>query len=227
MGLASTALAGTNTIGNLGTNLISGIQTNGGTNIQITTNFEQRFLQQASKGNLQEIMLGQLAETNSADTNVQSFGALLVMDHSAAQQQLQLIATNLGITLPSTNVHTQAIVNQFSSLTGTQFDQAFIPFMIRDHIRDIQRYEGAALRAPDTSVRDYARTNLPVLMDHLVVAITLRESLLGNSAALAGITGTNGILSSVLPGGGASTGTNAATTGTGATGTGTNSPSGM
>jgi hypothetical protein len=48
--------------------------------------------------------------------------------------------------------------------------------MINSHVRDIQSHENQAIRSGNADVRAYARTQLPVQMDHLVTGLELRES---------------------------------------------------
>jgi len=159
------------------TGTVTTINGNGTTNNRSIT-FDRRFLAQAAQGSLQEVSLGQLAQTNSTNPLVQQFGTLLVEDHTAAYTQAVALAQSLGFNI-ATNVTRAQLRNlqRLTNVSGTSFDNTFINLMVRDHIQDIQTYETAAQRASDATVRAYARAQLPVLMNHLVMALEIRETL--------------------------------------------------
>jgi putative membrane protein len=118
-----------------------------------------------------------MAQTNSSNPDVQAFGAKLVEDHTAAYQAAADLASSLGVTVPTTESKVDRRTNQkLARLNESNFDAAFVGEMIRAHMRDIQAFENQAVRSNNADVRAYARTQLPVLMDHLVTALELRES---------------------------------------------------
>ncbi len=159
----------------------------GGTTQSVTNNgngngnlssFDRRWLSQAAAGSLHEITLGNLAQTNSSNADVQAFGARLLEDHTLSFQQAEQLATDNGTTVPTAETRSQQRAAQkLARLTGADFDTAFLNESVRGHIKDIQSYENEALRGRNADVRAYAREQLPILMDHLVTALELRELL--------------------------------------------------
>jgi len=170
---------------NNGNGTTTGITANNGTVNGTTTGngafnrSDIRWLNQAAAGSLQEITLGNLAQTNSSNTNVQAFGALLVQDHTLAFQQAQALGATNSVNVPTTiTTAQQRNITRLSRLTGTNnFDAAFLNLMVRDHIADIQSYETEAQRGANADVRAYARAQLPILMNHLVIALDLQDAL--------------------------------------------------
>jgi putative membrane protein len=159
---------------------------NGGTQ----TSFQQYFLNKAATDSLLEIALGQLAQTHSMNAGVQQFGQQLVTDHTAALQQIQQLATTLGITLTDTfDSNEQAILNMLSQLNGQNFDVAFLQFNIQSHIQDIQLFYQAAVSASDPAVRAFAAAQIPVLAQHLQMALTLWQTIGGGTIGGTGGTG--------------------------------------
>ncbi len=136
---------------------------------------DRLFLRQSDLSNSREIELSQLAQAHSSDTNVQSYATLLVSDDSAALAQVQMLASNLDVSLPSTNRLNQSDFNRLQRLDGTQFDNYFLQVMVRDQTRQYQAYAYEASRGRDVNVRNLARVQLPVLSDHLVIALTIQE----------------------------------------------------
>ena len=61
------------------------------------------FAWDASLINLKEIRLGEAAQTNSQNPDVQEFGMRMVRDHSRLNARLEKIAQGEGVPLPDTN----------------------------------------------------------------------------------------------------------------------------
>jgi putative membrane protein len=164
-----------NTAGNISNAINNAL--NNGTNVNGSARSDARFLQQAAASSLHEIALGNLAQSNSSNPDVQAFGATLVADHTASYQSAADLATSLGLTVPTTESKADLRDTQrLGRLSGSDFDAAFVGEMINNHVRDIQSHENQAIRSGNADVRAYARTQLPVLMDHLVTALDLRET---------------------------------------------------
>jgi predicted outer membrane protein len=165
----------------------SGVAGNQNTNQVVSTNqvpptnpspADARWLAKAAESSLNEITLGNLARSNSLNPDVQSFGATLVADQTAAYQTAQEIGTNDGIAVPTTETPPELGADgRLSRLPGARFDAAFLKLIVKDQIRDIQSFETEAEVGRVADVRSYAITNLPVLMEHLVTALSLEESL--------------------------------------------------
>lgn len=164
-----------NTSGNISNTISNAL--NNGTNFNGSARNDARFLQQAAASSLHEITLGNLAQTNSSNPDVQAFGATLVTDHTAAFQAAADLASSLGVTVPTSETRVdQRDSQRLARLSGSDFDAAFVGEVIRNHMVDIQNLENQALRSSNPDVRAYARTQLPVEMDHLVTALDLRET---------------------------------------------------
>ncbi|HEX9048139.1 MAG TPA: DUF4142 domain-containing protein [Verrucomicrobiae bacterium] len=63
----------------------------------------QKFVTDAALGNMKEIVLGNEALQRSQNADVKNFAATIVRDHTANNAQLEAIATQEGLQMPSTN----------------------------------------------------------------------------------------------------------------------------
>lgn len=63
------------------------------------------------------------------------------------------------------------------SLSGSQFDQAFIRHMVQDHVKDIQKYEQASRQLQDTEIKNYVAQTLPTLRQHYAQAQQIARDL--------------------------------------------------
>jgi putative membrane protein len=133
------------------------------------------FIRKAIAGNLAEIKVGQLAEQKGATEGVRHFGAVLEQDHSKANQQAMTAASSMGVTPPVEPTRKeQAIYRRLASLSGSRFDKAFVKAMVKDHRKDISKYEKEA-KASNNPAASYAQAVLPDLHKHLRLAESLER----------------------------------------------------
>jgi putative membrane protein len=133
------------------------------------------FIQKAIEGNLAEIKVGQLAQQKGASEGVRHFGTVLEQDHSKANQQAMAAASSMGVTPPSEpSPKEQAVYQHLSSLSGSQFDKAFVKAMVKDHKKDIADFKKEA-KGTNSPASTYAQQALPTLQKHLQLAESLER----------------------------------------------------
>jgi len=165
----------------------------------------QKFVTDAATGNLKEIAYGQVALEQSQNAEVKRFASTIIRDHTAANNQLDSIARQEGLTMPSTNTFTKEDtfwgnplsssdstpkglqaqlltatnwpnlsdyrgLNHLKSLSGPQFDQAYLSDMVNDHAQDIAEFERASRELSDVQLKQYATSTLPTLKAHYRMA---------------------------------------------------------
>lgn len=179
------------------------------TNGPITAISPADFAWDAALINLEEIHLGQVAQTNSQNTAVQKFGRRMVRDHSRLNDHLQKIASAEGLQLPDTNtlnyevtppegrpatalmqqspeervLNMELDVQQLASLTGPDFDRAYANAMVAGHAKAIQKYEDAAATLQDPALKKYAQSGLKVIRHHYEMACKLQKDVMKGTNA--------------------------------------------
>ncbi len=134
-----------------------------------------RFMRKAIEGNLAEVKVGQLAQQKGATAGVRHFGAVLEQDHSQANQQAIAAASSSGVTPPSQPDDKQrAEYQHLASLSGSEFDRAFLREMVKDHEKDIAEYRKEA-KSTSGPAESYAAASLPTLKKHLRLAKSLKR----------------------------------------------------
>ena len=138
---------------------------------------DAKFLKEASMGGMAEVKMGELASQKGQSQSVKQFGERLKKDHEEANQKLMQIAQRKGMTQPtSLDEHHQKAMDHLSSLSGEEFDKAFIEHAVKDHKKDIQKFEKQAESGDDPAARSFARETLPTLREHLRIAQMLSEN---------------------------------------------------
>src|SRR5688572_22389814 len=141
---------------------------------QSTTSYlseqDQTFIKETAQGGMMEVKMGRLGAQKGHSEAVRQLGQKLVQDHSKANQELKLLASQKNITLPTeTPSEHQAMLSHLQSLEGAEFDKAFKKHAVEDHQKDIQKFQ-TALQSPDADLKAFAQKTLPVLQQHLEMA---------------------------------------------------------
>jgi len=126
---------------------------------------------EAAKGGMAEVELGKLAQDKASSDQVKNFGKRMVDDHSKANDELQTLAKNKNITLPSDlDPKDKALKDRLSKLSGAQFDRAYMSAMLHDHQKDVSEFKTESSNGKDPDVKAFASKTLPTLEDHLKLA---------------------------------------------------------
>jgi putative membrane protein len=134
---------------------------------------DHKFVMDAAEGGMMEVELGRLAAQKATDPDVKAFGQRMVDDHSKANEQLKQIASEEGITLPTTlKGDMKAMHDKLAKASGAAFDKMYMSHMVKDHQKDVKEFEKESTKGMDTDVKQFATTTLPILRQHLQMAET-------------------------------------------------------
>ncbi|NJO43548.1 MAG: DUF4142 domain-containing protein [Cyanobacteria bacterium RU_5_0] len=133
--------------------------------------FDREFILMAAQGNNAEIQMSQLALQRSSNDNVQQYAEMMIQEHTAANQQLEQIAAQRGITIPSNaSGFDTAVLEKLAQVPDTTFDQAYMEAQVNAHLKSGAIYRTAVQQADETEVQNYALTILPRIQEHLEIA---------------------------------------------------------
>lgn len=138
---------------------------------------DESFVKEAASGGLMEVELGKLAEQNAENPRVKKFGAMMVKDHSKANDELKSIATSKNINVPA-NMEDKNMdkVEDLRKKQGAEFDKDYMDLMVDDHEKDIDKFKKQAEDGKDPEIKAFASKTISVLMMHLDSAKAVRES---------------------------------------------------
>jgi putative membrane protein len=130
------------------------------------------FVREASSGNLMEIRLGQLAQSKASNQAVKQFAQRMVADHNNLLNQLTSVASASGQSFtPTMDSRHQNQIDRLQGLSGAEFDRNYMSLMIRAHQRDVTHFQTQSQSAHSNQVRTLAANSLPVLQQHLSLAL--------------------------------------------------------
>jgi putative membrane protein len=134
------------------------------------------FLVKAADAGMAEVELGQLGQQKAINAQVKAFGAMMVHDHSMANDQVKALAAKRSVTLPSMpGDDNKKDKDDLANKSGADFDRAFMNQMVDDHQDAINLFENSAGKVNDTEVKTFINNTIPKLKMHLDSAKAIQK----------------------------------------------------
>ncbi len=136
------------------------------------------FLVKAADAGMAEVQLGQSAQSKAVNPRVKDFAAMMVHDHSAANDQVKSFASQRSVVLPDSvgDAHKKTM-NDLAKKTGKDFDKAYMDAMVKGHESVVDMFEKSADKVNDTEVKTFINNTLPTIKAHLDSAKAIRKAL--------------------------------------------------
>ncbi len=131
------------------------------------------FINTAGTLGLEAVRFAQLAATNATDP-VRRFATKMIADHTMVNQQLAALAQSEGMTPPSDmDARHETLYRQLQSLNGPAFDRAYTDGQMQDVTMVIEAFQTAADSGANPQMRSFAQRYLPMMQQHLQMALTI------------------------------------------------------
>ncbi len=132
------------------------------------SNPDASFYKKAAEGGIFEVDAGNLAQQKGASQPVKDFGAMMVKDHSAANDKLKALAASKSIDLPSSaGVGQMATKAKLEVLSGNTFDKSYIKSQIAAHRDTAALLRKEISSGQDADAKAFAAATLPTVRAHL------------------------------------------------------------
>lgn len=97
---------------------------------------DKTFVKKAAVGGMAEVDMGKMAEEKGSSQDVKDFGAMMVKDHTANNDDLAALAKTKGLMVPDKldSMH-QKMADKLSGMSGAEFDKAYINDMVMGHTK--------------------------------------------------------------------------------------------
>lgn len=141
-------------------------------------NKDQEFLEDAAHSGLMEVELGRYAQQNAQNPRVKNYAAMMVKDHSKANDELKALAAQKNITVPTAldDKHMEKM-NDMKEKRGAEFDKAYMNEMADEHEKDVDKFKRHAENGNDPDIKAFAAKTLPTLLMHQDSAKNIRDFL--------------------------------------------------
>jgi putative membrane protein len=129
---------------------------------------DKNFILAAAQGGMTEVALGELAARQGMRDDVKAFGQMMVKDHTAINSSLKALAGQKDVTIPdSLDAKHQRMVEKMAVLTGSDFDNAYIARMIKNHEKDSKEFKAESAETKDAEIKSFVDKSIRVVDDHL------------------------------------------------------------
>jgi putative membrane protein len=128
---------------------------------------DAKFFERGASANMLEVQLGELAQDKGTTADVKAFGARMVADHGKKIEEMKALAAKKEVTLPTALLpQHQQTLDRLSGMSGAEFDEGYIDFMVRAH-RDMETLlRKTAEQTADNDIRTFANDTLKGVQDH-------------------------------------------------------------
>ena len=126
------------------------------------------FYKNAAEAGISEVDVGNLATTKGNSQAVKDFAAMMVKDHSAANDKLKALAATKAVDLPtSSSVSQMATKGKLDVLSGDTFDKSYIKSQLKAHRQAVALFKKEVASGQDADAKAFATGTLPTLREHL------------------------------------------------------------
>ncbi len=137
---------------------------------------DKMFLRNAAEGGMAEVKLGQLASQKAGSEDVKAFGQKMMDDHAALNNEMAPIADSMGVRAPKDlSKKDQDLYDQLNGLSGTEFDNAYLSAMVKDHRKDLRDFRMEASTTQDSTLKDAVEKGEKVIHEHLMMVEKLAK----------------------------------------------------
>jgi putative membrane protein len=134
------------------------------------------FMQAVNQGNMTEVQMGDVAASTGQRSDVRSFGRRMVKDHTALNDELKVLVARKGVTLlDSMDGKHERVMDKMSALTGSEFDDAYIAGMIKDHQKVVQAFKAEYAATTDADIKNFVDKSLPIIEEHLKLITAMQK----------------------------------------------------
>ena len=149
---------------------------------QQPNNADRLFVRGAALGGMAEVEFGDLAKQKAQSDAVAEFAALMVEDHSDANDRLIGLANEDGIAVPDAlDPKHEAMLDQLEKMSGAAFDSAYIRGQVADHQKAAQLLEHEIGSGQDVELKRFASDILPIVLQHLQMAQDIQAEITGSA----------------------------------------------
>ncbi|WP_170117652.1 DUF4142 domain-containing protein [Chitinophaga ginsengisoli] len=136
------------------------------------------FAVEAANGGMMEVEAGKMAQERAVSQRVKDFAAMMVRDHSKANDELKALAQSKNITLPdSVSGDAKDHIDKMAKMSGRDFDKHYMDMMVDDHDKDVDKFDKAAGKLSDPDLKTWASNTLPTLRVHQDSAKAIKDAL--------------------------------------------------
>ena len=129
---------------------------------------DRDFVHEALQSGMVQIKLGQLAAQKGSSPAVRQLGEKMVNDHTQLDNNMKQVAANMEMHAPKKiSKKDKKLYAKLSTLSGKQFDQAYLKAMLKADKNDLKNFRREANDSQNPHVKQVASQGEQVISEHL------------------------------------------------------------
>ncbi|HEX2936044.1 MAG TPA: DUF4142 domain-containing protein [Bacteroidales bacterium] len=142
---------------------------------ELTRSKSMDFLALVLQMSMEDIKLAKMAQERSPTHSIQELAKKIEAGHTMILNHIRVFAEKKGLSL-SPEVSDENEYHALATLQGTNFDQEFCGYMVKEHENAIDNFEGAAAdESMDADIKSWADSMIPVFRSNMEAASTLLQ----------------------------------------------------
>jgi putative membrane protein len=121
---------------------------------------DKSFMEEAAKGGMMEVEMGQMAKTQGESADVKTIGSHMVTDHTKINNELIALGKKKGVDLSKEKP-------KIEKVDDANFDKEYINAMVKDHEKDLAAFQAEAQSGSDPEVKAFAARTSEMIKKHL------------------------------------------------------------
>jgi putative membrane protein len=131
-------------------------------------NVDTSFYKKAAQAGMAEVEAGQMAQEKATSPAVKEFAAMMVKDHTEANEKLKKIAMAKNVELPKgAGIMNAAKEKKADMKSGASFDKDYIQQQIKAHEDTAELLQKEIESGKDPEAQAFAKETLPKVKAHL------------------------------------------------------------
>lgn len=139
---------------------------------------DRLFVQQAAIGGLSEVENARIASRQATAPDIRAFADRMAADHGKANGDLATLADADHLAMPNAlDPDHRVAADDLRKRRGADFDRTYVGQQIAAHQTTLHLLEWQLAAGQDDALKDFAKKNIPIVLDHLSAAIALQQRL--------------------------------------------------
>jgi len=129
---------------------------------------DKDFVSRTHQNGMAEIQLGQLAVQKSSSEDVKEFSRKMMDDHETIVDHMEWAAQHMSMRMPSgISKKNKELIAKLQGLSGSEFDNAYIVAMVKDHKNDEGEFREEARQCRNPNLLRLVQQESPLIEQQL------------------------------------------------------------
>jgi putative membrane protein len=129
---------------------------------------DKMFVSRTLQSDMAQVQFGQLTLQKTKNEQVKQLAQKMIVDHSELGDKIKAFAKQLGVEIPTQlSKKDKATMAKLQELSGSEYDQAYIKEMVKDHKKYLSEIQMEGSTGQDEAVKNASSQISQVIAQHL------------------------------------------------------------